>query len=312
MQLQLPSKIDTTAEGGELRFEHGEFAGHKFKFVVKVCPNPCCICSNVDLLFTSEEELGLGPANIPLWVVLNMTEHVITVREPEKSHPVYRLANAISYEIAHAHWQMLNERYLSIKQKITESEDLEQFMPVFPSEIIAGSDLMADYSQILPYAVREFIVEGDHTWFLEDQYCLKPSCTCQECALTFVRMDSVTRKGRHKPITVTGRINLLSGNFTPEPSSAMKQKQALSLFAKLRERCPDLIRTLNQHRAKLRRLLEKVTVLKGVQKKTIEDLPSKIVLPSPGNIIKSETQKVGRNDLCPCGSGKKFKKCCGN
>lgn len=23
-------------------------------------------------------------------------------------------------------------------------------------------------------------------------------------------------------------------------------------------------------------------------------------------------QKVGRNDPCPCGSGKKFKKCCGN
>lgn len=27
---------------------------------------------------------------------------------------------------------------------------------------------------------------------------------------------------------------------------------------------------------------------------------------------KAETeQKVGRNDPCPCGSGKKFKKCCG-
>ena len=25
----------------------------------------------------------------------------------------------------------------------------------------------------------------------------------------------------------------------------------------------------------------------------------------------SEGHKVGRNDLCPCGSGKKFKKCCG-
>ena len=24
-----------------------------------------------------------------------------------------------------------------------------------------------------------------------------------------------------------------------------------------------------------------------------------------------EGGKVGRNDLCPCGSGKKFKKCCG-
>ena len=23
------------------------------------------------------------------------------------------------------------------------------------------------------------------------------------------------------------------------------------------------------------------------------------------------TQKIGRNDRCPCGSGKKYKKCCG-
>jgi preprotein translocase subunit SecA len=30
-----------------------------------------------------------------------------------------------------------------------------------------------------------------------------------------------------------------------------------------------------------------------------------------GNTIKKETQKVGRNDDCPCGSGKKYKKCCG-
>jgi len=28
-------------------------------------------------------------------------------------------------------------------------------------------------------------------------------------------------------------------------------------------------------------------------------------------VVKSEAQKVGRNDPCPCGSGKKYKKCCG-
>ena len=27
--------------------------------------------------------------------------------------------------------------------------------------------------------------------------------------------------------------------------------------------------------------------------------------------VKRETPKVGRNDPCPCGSGKKYKKCCG-
>ena len=28
--------------------------------------------------------------------------------------------------------------------------------------------------------------------------------------------------------------------------------------------------------------------------------------------IRHETPKVGRNEPCPCGSGKKFKKCCGS
>jgi len=27
--------------------------------------------------------------------------------------------------------------------------------------------------------------------------------------------------------------------------------------------------------------------------------------------MRRETEKVGRNDLCPCGSGKKYKHCCG-
>jgi preprotein translocase subunit SecA len=26
----------------------------------------------------------------------------------------------------------------------------------------------------------------------------------------------------------------------------------------------------------------------------------------------SKPEKIGRNDPCPCGSGKKFKKCCGS
>jgi preprotein translocase subunit SecA len=28
-------------------------------------------------------------------------------------------------------------------------------------------------------------------------------------------------------------------------------------------------------------------------------------------VVKKTLEKVGRNDPCPCGSGKKYKKCCG-
>src|SRR5262249_6978703 len=33
--------------------------------------------------------------------------------------------------------------------------------------------------------------------------------------------------------------------------------------------------------------------------------------PAPVKTIVNEKEKVGRNDPCPCGSGKKYKKCCG-
>ena len=34
-------------------------------------------------------------------------------------------------------------------------------------------------------------------------------------------------------------------------------------------------------------------------------------LPAPATPVRHSEPKVGRNDPCPCGSGKKFKKCCG-
>ena len=38
------------------------------------------------------------------------------------------------------------------------------------------------------------------------------------------------------------------------------------------------------------------------------DASKKIELPKP---ITCDQPRIGRNDPCPCGSGKKYKKCCG-
>lgn len=49
--------------------------------------------------------------------------------------------------------------------------------------------------------------------------------------------------------------------------------------------------------------------LKGYTPSQLADQEKKQLLPLPHSPKKS--QKVGRNDPCPCGSGKKYKKCCG-
>jgi len=47
----------------------------------------------------------------------------------------------------------------------------------------------------------------------------------------------------------------------------------------------------------------------GIEPEKAEDISDleKLLNPTPP----ATAQKVGRNDSCPCGSGKKYKKCCG-
>ncbi|RXM02456.1 hypothetical protein EO238_29585, partial [Citrobacter sp. AAK_AS5] len=35
------------------------------------------------------------------------------------------------------------------------------------------------------------------------------------------------------------------------------------------------------------------------------------ILPGKVETFRREEPRIGRNDPCPCGSGKKYKKCCG-
>jgi preprotein translocase subunit SecA len=39
--------------------------------------------------------------------------------------------------------------------------------------------------------------------------------------------------------------------------------------------------------------------------------PAKASSVRPAGVTVKKQEKVGRNDPCPCGSGKKYKKCCG-
>lgn len=60
------------------------------------------------------------------------------------------------------------------------------------------------------------------------------------------------------------------------------------------------IETLSEEKAKFRQQIPiEVLMNKKLRKAFGIRIPPKVLLP-----------KVGRNDGCPCGSGKKFKKCC--
>ena len=51
-------------------------------------------------------------------------------------------------------------------------------------------------------------------------------------------------------------------------------------------------------------------VAEAAQSKRMSLIPNRGEGAAPKTVYRAE-EKVGRNDLCPCGSGKKYKKCCG-
>ena len=83
--------------------------------------------------------------------------------------------------------------------------------------------------------------------------------------------------------------------------SQMRQNVCFQLFRASTQ--PENIEAL------IRDISQRIHLSGGAEEETANaDGKSDVELPKP---IKRELPKVGRNDLCPCGSGKKFKKCCG-
>ena len=92
------------------------------------------------------------------------------------------------------------------------------------------------------------------------------------------------------------RLSIPVQQRTPEEEEAMQQRRIREMQAELAKRRLEIERL---------RASREEEVVSGPSK--MPDAPSQSQHTQP---IKAD-KKVGRNDPCPCGSGKKYKNCCG-
>ena len=103
---------------------------------------------------------------------------------------------------------------------------------------------------------------------------------------------SVTDAAKHLGVTRVALSRILNGQAGISPAMALKLSDALGTSPELwigMQTQYDLWRASQHHHKRLARLFV------GARQRR------------PGKLL----PKVGRNDPCPCGSGKKDKKCCG-
>ena len=290
MQFNFSSSPDT--DNG-LLLEAGLFAGRRYRLGTSICENPGCQCEHVTLhCFPETKEPPQRHPSAPICLEMDLARRAIAnLKELKADSAAFTLAKAIESEITEAEWTKLRNLYFAVKQDATEHADPDQIDADFPPEVLAGDGSMVGYYEVLPYAKPVEFTLGADTLLLDDQYCVIPTCSCREAALSFLPLRSSTGTDC-SPVgpRLSLRYDYDTGRIESLSSADALGFSGQDFINALKSAQPDLNSLLAQRHGLLRRLFRR-----ALNRKTLR-------LSAP---------KPGRNDPCPCGSGKKFKKCCG-
>jgi hypothetical protein len=125
----------------------------------------------------------------------------------------------------------------------------------------------------------DIYVLGAHVFEAFELYCVEPGCTCGKVVVDF---SALSPRGAPD----LGHVEFDGVDATLHPNQERHRARLTELWTAYYGRHPD-------HRERFAR-----------RSATMHGLAGRIVAAGP-------RPRVARNGPCPCGSGKKFKKCCG-
>jgi hypothetical protein len=127
---------------------------------------------------------------------------------------------------------------------------------------------------------------GERVFEAVDLYCVAEACACREVVVDFWPLIP-----RGAPALGAVRVDE-SGEATLEPEYERHRERLEQLWAAFQRRHP-------RYRERFAR---RSAIMHGLAGR---------IVGAPRAEIERREAKVGRNDACPCGSGKKYEKCCG-
>ncbi len=261
-----------------------------------VCANPRCGCRNLLFEFRGGKRDGEAPVSFWFDMAKGKTERTTELA----ADPVAaRLAGALDGAFGEEAAADLQDWFLA--------EKLHLVMTTPPDEIgieelpDASGGRMVSFTEVFSFglAVR-FRLMGE-VWAVDEQYCVRRGCDCAQVALNFLRL---TESGRVRTGRITDPPALLydhgSGRIEPQEPGEPGSPDHKTLFNALKTEYP---RFKNEVRLR-HRLLQSLYLRKALAGNTA-GLATDEAAPAISK------PKTGRNDPCPCGSGKKYKRCCG-
>ncbi len=292
--LTRPGEGDSQTEGARYVFEHGKRRGETFDLKLQICTHPLCACTNLRLVCTPGE-LPEGVTAAGLHVNLDVFERK-SVRHESGDRVSRALGRALARDLGDEDWEALQRHFLGAKLRLTREADLASFDDAdFPHEEIESESLLVAYGQAVPFDRSLLIEAGGQRFVVDDLYCLRSHCRCREVHLYFLPI-APDETAHRRPVDDSFEetcivLDLARGRWRLEEQGTIAVDAATLMAAFFDQLRPTAM------------LKERRRVLRAMYQRYLRRIGR---APAPGAV----QVKVGRNDPCPCGSGKKYKKCC--
>jgi hypothetical protein len=203
-------------------------------------------------------------------------------------------ANRVFILLDDQDFRILENLYLSHKQKATENADFSKLIIKFPKQDIESNSIRIPYQEVLPFAKSFAVTLEGKRYLLEDHFCVKHQCQCTEIVLCLYLDLNDLPEGRNEREFAEPAFAMLvdyrSKKWEPDGLSYAEPIDIATARSAVESQNPDFYSDV-----KLRH-------------QRIKGLYSNYLM----SIASEKREKVGRNDPCSCGSGKKYKKCCGS
>lgn len=254
-----------------------------------VCEDPSCPCTVVTIGCKASDPAPDALMGVPYMFSLDLdTRKLVKTPTREGHQDSTEFGRSFVRELEEADWAHLRDIFLSAKRSLTENLNPEKVKYQFYASEIEDKSIMISYINVFPFEDKLHFTCDSREHLVSDYYCLKSSCRCKDVHLVFHEQSADSRSNSPIAGSLTYSYDSQTHRFDEDSRRVLERVEIL--FHSLKTARPDLASVIRK-RHKTLRLLYGKSLLK--------------------NHPPSSPLKVGRNDPCPCGSGRKFKHCCG-
>jgi len=262
----------------------------EYESIITGCENPVCTCETVYLDLIPTEIIDENKEHLPpRKVEIDIIEKSLGYKNKKKvSKEELRFAQQFLSQLDENDFQVLHKSHVAFKNKISEEASPDSINAFFEYDEVEYNALMSAYNDVLPYGDNLLVTINGKECIIIDQYCLLPKCPCTDTNLNIFSVDKVGKTGTEL-CSVSVNYRKKVWKIIEEFSLPVTLK---TVRTTIEDQLPNIYKQLQKRHIKLKAIYAHC-------KKKHHSPKEELQLP-----------KVGRNDPCPCGSGKKYKKCC--